>query len=322
MTLHYNLDPDCITLDDSLIQRVPPALAAYYLAIPLACENGRASVVMAHPENAAAVQTLSRLLDAEVIPLRGSAEAIQATLTRLYPPINRTAPKILVWNDAPEWETAVTATAATFSQVLEAPTTTFTAAAHVELSEALALAHEEAFGLTVLHLPSHMPLTAVMRQSATPIVLVRGQHQTMRRILVALRGFASDTQALDWMAPFALLPGEHVTILPLSGGPLRKPGKNHPADMASGAHLEQCLRQLEKSGIQASLRFRQGKPVQQISDELAQGDYDLLVIAAEAEGNFVNRLLTTIEAHHLHAERPIFILKPPTCSDATTVLAN
>lgn len=69
------------------------------------------------------MQTLSRLLDAEVIPLRGSAEAIQATLTRLCPPITQAAPKILVWNDAPEWETAVTATVATFSQVLKAPTT-------------------------------------------------------------------------------------------------------------------------------------------------------------------------------------------------------
>ncbi|MCA9873045.1 MAG: hypothetical protein KC441_05305 [Anaerolineales bacterium] len=309
MALHFDLDPNHVTVDDSLAHCVPPALAAYYLALPLAREDGRASVVMAHPENDAAVQTLSRLLQAEVIPLHSSAEAIQAVLARLYPSAAPAAPKILAWSDAPEWETAVTAAAAAFSRVLEAPVTGLLTGA--PLSEALAIARQGSYDLTVLHLPERMPLTAVMRQSATPILLVRGHHDSLRHILVALRGFASDTQTLDWMAPFALLPGEHVTILPLAGGLLNPGGHHHPADQATSAHLEHCLRRLQKSGIQANLKFRQGHPVQQVIDELEQGEYDLLLVAAEAEGSFVTRLLTAVDAQHLHAHRPIFILKPP-----------
>ena len=310
MTLRFNLDPNHISIDDSLAHSVPPALAAYYLALPLACEDGRATVVMAHPENAAAIRTLSRLLKAEIVPLHSSAEAIQTVLARLYPSTMPAAPKILAWSAAPEWETAVITAADAFSQVLEAPVTQLVAAQPLE--NVLTTAQEDGYGLIVLHLPEPMALTAVMRQSATPLLLVRGEHSPLRRILVALRGFASDSQTLSWMEPFALLPGEHVTILPLTGGPLTKSTPSHPADLATSEHLEQCLRQLQKSGIQANLKFRQGQPVQQITDELAQGQYDLLVVAAEAEGDFVTRLITAVETHGLHAQRPIFILKPPT----------
>ena len=310
MVPHFDLDPNRIIIDDSLTAYVSPALAAYYLALPLAREDGRASVVMAHPENVAAIRTLSRLLKAEIVPLHGSAAAIQAVLARIYPAAPPAAPKILAWSDSPEWETAVIMTAATVSCVLETPVHCLTT--DIPLSEALALGQQNGYGLTVLHLPAHESLTAVLRQSATPILLVRGEHSPMRSILVALRGFASDNQTLSWLAPFALLPGEHVTILPLTGGPFRKSAPGHPADLAAGEHLEQCLRQLQQSGIQASLKFRQGQPVQQITDELAQEQYDLLVVAAEAEGDFVTRLITAVETHDLHAQRPIFILKPPT----------
>jgi hypothetical protein len=44
---------------------------------------------------------------------------------------------------------------------------------------------------------------------------------------------------------------------------------------------------------------------------VAQGDYDLVVIAAEAHGQFVAEVLDQLDGQHLHTTRPILIIKPP-----------
>ena len=48
----------------------------------------------------------------------------------------------------------------------------------------------------------------------------------------------------------------------------------------------------------------------QIADEVAGGDYDLIAIAAEAHGDFVQQVLQEIEDRTLHADRPILVIKP------------
>jgi nucleotide-binding universal stress UspA family protein len=75
--------------------------------------------------------------------------------------------------------------------------------------------------------------------------------------------------------------------------------------------LELCLSDLNKANVQVSLRLRQGNPVEQIVTELAQGDYDLLVIAAEARGDFVLNVLSRIDAAGVLPTQPMLIIKPP-----------
>ncbi len=74
-------------LDKRLLAQLPQALALYYLALPLAVEEGKVSVAMAYPENETAVISLSHLLGKPVVPVRTAVQPLyQAILSQYAPP--------------------------------------------------------------------------------------------------------------------------------------------------------------------------------------------------------------------------------------------
>jgi nucleotide-binding universal stress UspA family protein len=77
------------------------------------------------------------------------------------------------------------------------------------------------------------------------------------------------------------------------------------------AHLEECLREMAAANVNVSLRLRQGDPTEQVIAELSHSPYDLLVMAAEARGDFVLNVLNRIDATGVLPTQPILILKPP-----------
>jgi nucleotide-binding universal stress UspA family protein len=125
------------------------------------------------------------------------------------------------------------------------------------------------------------------------------------------RGFSSDHHALDWILPLVLQPAGRICVIPLTELPTRSLTDLLQADSLAKHHIENCLQQFQMKGVPANLKFRQGDPVNQVVDELAQSNYDLLVIAAEGHGDFVASVVTAIEERGVHPDRPIFILKPP-----------
>lgn len=308
MTSFLDFNADTISIDPELIKQVPYALSSYYLALPLAQENGSVSVVMAHPDNQAALLALERLLGATIVPVAGAAGAIQAMLEHVYQPAKKTTARMLAWSELTEWQTAVAEAAAAFSRALGLSLTT--PAAPATLADALALARAGEFSLTVLNLSEKSDVMVVLNHSTTPVLLVRGPYTPPRQILVALRGFASDELILDVIAPLVEQNQACVSIMPLAGfSALQPPISNNEGLMPQ--HLERCLAHLCGSGGHAGLKFRQGQPVEQVVNELHQGDYDLLVIAAEAQGDFVGSVLTAVSERHAHDGRAVFILKPP-----------
>lgn len=62
-----------------VVRQIPYGMALYYMALPLAYEEEQASVIMAHPENRTALIRLSDLLNADVVLVRGTREAIYDT---------------------------------------------------------------------------------------------------------------------------------------------------------------------------------------------------------------------------------------------------
>ena len=58
-------------------------------------------------------------------------------------------------------------------------------------------------------------------------------------------------------------------------------------------------------------RQSQGDPATQIVNELAAGDYTMLVMAAEAQGAFVWQVLSRIECEGVWPARPVLVVKPP-----------
>lgn len=311
MALYFDLNADSIEADPALVRRVPYAVAAYYMALPLARENGRVSVAMAYPDNETARRTLGSLLQASVSPVFAPAKAIEAALQRVYRPPQPDRPALLAWAGDAAWETAVTETAVAISEMRHAPLTSLRGP-QVSLSEALAVAANGRFALTVLHMPQNwQSLATTLTRAATPLLLVRGAYRPIRRILVAMRGFASDERALDWLTPFAQHFQASVTLMPITSGPGLGFSKYHQRESPAGRHLDSCLFRLHTEGVPVNLKFRQEDAVQQVAEEVAGDTYDLLAIAAEAEGDFVSQVLTAIDQQQVHNGRPIFVLKPP-----------
>ena len=310
MTPYLQLDLNAITIDAQLARRVPYALSAYYLALPLGQENGCVSVAMTYPENEKARQILARLLQAEIVPIFVPVETLQAALNRIYCPEQSQTHNILAWYGQPEWETAVTTTATALSGTFQTKAATLTIP-ELALTEALTLAQAGQYELTVCPLPAGPTLFTILKAAQTSLFFVQGAPQPIRRILSVMRGFASDERALDWLTPFARWHGATVTLMPLMNrtGPSLKQYHHH--DSPVGQHLARCLQHLHTAGVPVDLKFRQGNAIQQVVEEVTGDTYDVLALAAEAEGDFVGRVITAVTQHNAHNDRPIFILKPP-----------
>lgn len=308
---HYlKLDLNAITLNPHLARQVPYALARYYLALPIGRENGSVSVAMAYPDNKKARRILGHLLQAKVVPLLASAQSIQQALDYIHCPEQQQSHSILAWYGQPEWETAVATTASSLGNTLHTKVTTLPGTG-LSPDEALSLAAAGNYELGVYPLPDSKQLSTFLGQSVTPLFFVRGEHYTMQRILVVMRGFASDERALDWLTPFAWGQKAKVTLMPLANGHALDLYQYHHQDSPHRHHLMHCLHRLEEEGVPVDLKFRQGNIIQQVVEETASNDYDLLAIAAEAEGSFVNQVITAVDQRHAHCNRPIFVLKPP-----------
>jgi nucleotide-binding universal stress UspA family protein len=80
----------------------------------------------------------------------------------------------------------------------------------------------------------------------------------------------------------------------------------------SGNFLRYVAQQLEQWQIEGNLRLRQGHPDRQIRDEVAEGNYDLVLIGAEPHGRLYRRLLGDLVTPLLRwIERPLLLAHPP-----------
>lgn len=142
----------------------------------------------------------------------------------------------------------------------------------------------------------------------------------MSILLVTLRGYASDREALDRVRPLIAREQAGATILPLARTASARPADLLPAeDSPVRQHLHAFVRQLSATDAAVAVRLRPGDPASQVVAELAQGGpYGLLVVAAEAEGDFVGHVLARLEREGVWPERPILIVKPPVNPAETT----
>ena len=151
----------------------------------------------------------------------------------------------------------------------------------------------------------------IFSTAQVPLLLLRGKAPPLRRALVALRGYASDSYILDWLAPLLREPGAQVTLLSLSqsgrGNDLMLPSQNG----SQKRHLDECLSHPALGTANTLVKFRQGQPLRQLVEELEQDAYDLVAIPAEGYGHFVSNVLEAVEQQGLQEDSIFFVLKPP-----------
>lgn len=306
------LDLDTVAIDVPLAQQVPYALSRYYLALPLGRDHASVSVGMAYPENAKARFVLGRLLEAQIVPVFIPAERLLPVLEQIYCPKIQENRAILAWYEQPEWKTAVTTATSLLSKTLHLPAASYEAA-DLDLDEALTLAGTGQYELFVMPLPDASMLINVLDRATVPLFFVQSKQPTVQRILVVMRGFASDEYALDWLIPFARQGQAAITLMPLvdSSGTHWRP--YHRQDSPAGQHLERCLQRLQVKGITINLKYHFGNSVEQVVDEMNSDAYNLLVLSAEAQGDYVSQVITAVEQQDAQHTRSIFVLKPLVC---------
>ena len=174
MTLYLDLGAFASDADRELLLQVPRRVAAYYLALPLAREEGRVTVVTAYPENVAALKVLERLLNARIVPVASSEVALQEAIARIYPASVPAAGALLVWTDDPARSEAVITTARTFGRALGRAIHILDCA--TPFAEVMAAARRQEFSLLVTGVTDEARRRRLVRQSPTSLLLVRGEH--------------------------------------------------------------------------------------------------------------------------------------------------
>ena len=311
-----------VTVDPALARQLPRRLAYYYLALPLARDDDQLTLVMAHPDNQAALAVLQAVLGGAIVPVQGSAREIRAALDLLWSEQAESAGlHILCWGAFQEGANPATDIAALVAQALAAETTCLDAS-QSNLETVLTVAREGQYSLTVIDAPQGEVLSRLLRESSTPVLLVRGAAITLRHILLVLRGHSPDESVLDWVIPLAQTHHALVTLLTVAPSATagRRPqrGPRMPHGLAAllapengpGEHIATCARRLTAAGVCGELKLRQGVLEEQIAAEVAGGNYDLITIAAEAHGDFVQRVLGQIECLASNNRQPVLVLKP------------
>lgn len=313
MTLYFDLNAladsaDHNLADSDLLRRVDRRLATYYLAVPLAGEDNRVTVATAYPDNVAALRVLERLLQAAVVPVSTTEDEMQQAIARIYPEIAPGAGAIMVWSDDPAWTETVTETAKAFGRVAGRPVVILDSSA--TLDEVLARAGYD-FSLLAARVSDEASLARLVRQSPVSLLLVRGEYAPVDRVLVALRGFGSDRETLDRVFPMVARDGADATVLPLSRSGASRLNDLLDDRAPARRHLNTFMQDLERHQARVEVRLSQGDPATQIVNELAAGEYAMLVMAAEAQGAFVWQVLSRIECEGVWPARPVLVVKPP-----------
>jgi nucleotide-binding universal stress UspA family protein len=310
-----------ISIDPALARQLPRRLAFYYLALPLARDDDQLTLVMANPDNRAAIAVIEAALGGRVVPVQGSGDEIKAALRLIWAgEMDPAASRILCWGATLEGAALAMSAANVVAQALSAQTICLDAS-QSSLDTALSVAREGQYSLTVIDAPQGEPLARALRQSSTPVLLARGAYFALRHILLVLRGHSPDDSVLDWVIPLAQAGQAQVTLLTVA--PIAERGARRslvPHGLASllspdsepGQHVMACARRLTEAGIAGQLKLRQGQSEREIADEAQQGGYDLIMIAAEAHGDFAQRVVHAIDELAAANPPPVLVVKPIT----------
>lgn len=309
MTYSFDLSPTHLCTEPELLAAVPYDLAMYYLALPIGRENDQVSVAMAYPGNHTALATLGGMLHAEIVPVSVPEDAVRSAIQRCYSLDQPHASGILAWTDDETWSEPVTTAAAHFADHLGDAIPVHTHA-HTGLGSALAATQGNSYQLMVTHVATGDALDLLLERAGIPLLLVRGDHTCLRTVVIVSRGYASDERSLAWVTQLA----DHTPLTVTLMMSVQQPQVDLQALLCQDGrvkrHVDRCVRQLDRAGIQTQVKLRQGPLHEQVVEEAVHGNYDLLVLAAEGQGRFVASVLAALESNQAHHGRPILILKP------------
>jgi nucleotide-binding universal stress UspA family protein len=183
----------------------------------------------------------------------------------------------------------------------------------------------------------------IARHAAVPVLIVRGEHPQVRRVLVCTGGRTPGLNVVASGGRVAKLAGAEVIVLhvmsQLVAAPLlpeagvfqampQTPAPPSPDEFQledleasaeeliahgtrEGLHLQQALDILAEQGVQGRALVRHGLVVDEISDEACKGDYDLVVVGARATEGWMRLLLNDVGGQIMGCclDRPVLVAR-------------
>lgn len=139
----------------------------------------------------------------------------------------------------------------------------------------------------------------------------------LRRILLLVRGEATDEATVEWGLRLGRISNSEVTLLVVLPGSLSDSGRHTCAlsDLLAGhslpgKYVRRVLRRLVDAGVNTTLKLNQGPPERQVRQEVTQEEYDLIIISAEPSGRLLEkRLEPLITALLMWTEQPLLIAR-------------
>ncbi len=183
----------------------------------------------------------------------------------------------------------------------------------------------------------------IARLAPVSVLIVRGEHPQVRRILVCTGGRKAGLNVVAFAGRVAKLAGAQVTVLhvmsqlvattmlpeagvlqamPQTPAPpspdeiqleyLEAPAEELIAhETSEGLHLQQALAILAEEGVQGQALVRHGLIVEEISDEACGGGYDLLVVGAHSVQGWMRLLLNDVGKQIISCcpENPVLVAR-------------
>jgi nucleotide-binding universal stress UspA family protein len=341
------LSLDRLAADPRLAQRLPPDLAYRFHALPVAEDEGRLTVVMANPDDPVAREAVVSALGSVSCLVQGDLAAIDSALEEIWGYEGPTVLNLVVCDFPNRVGDSVWSYAEALGELLEARVRRVnTSQEIVELAYGEVPAEHELILFEDAEHPSFRRLlsagnhpspkanhTATARQNPVapkfglPLALLaaRQPRWPLKKILLVLCGEERDSAAVAWTVFLARRSGSAVTILamvppvPATVGQCSATHQGLPAllsnDTPLGWQVRRAARHLADWEVKGSLRLRQGPPDWQIRREIAEGDYDLIVVAATRCPRWLHwqtrvslGLGQNLLGHILHwADRPVLV---------------
>lgn len=278
-----------IDIDSELVRRLPSHIAYFHVALPIAEDEDTITVAFAQPDNLATRQVIESSLGQSVMPVRSHTDDILAVLDRVWEGVDLPERAIYLWSADPLRLQTLSSYVARVVTPAYPQLPIYAAPAGTGLNDTpttravLIVAHSETVN-------SRRDL--VMGAPAA-VWLVRDLASRPRNVLAVLRGTPPDRQLLAWLPPLLVQTPIETTVLAVApptadaaGSPLisRFAAMLSP-DTRMGAHLASMRQAFVRAGIRGRVQLREGHLTDAIAAAAHERTYDILMLAAEAQGD-------------------------------------
>lgn len=161
----------------------------------------------------------------------------------------------------------------------------------------------------------------IIKAVAPPVLVVIGDRETIRRILICSGGEKYIDRAVQFSGAIARAAGASVTLFHVMAEPpavytdLIKMEEDVNLLLHSSSGLGENLRRekesLEGMGVTAEVRLRHGLVISEVFKEIRRGDYDLVVTGSSPEsGNLRSYIMGNITREIVNrAECPVLVVR-------------